>query len=245
MIGTQHNLYESGPASTSVGGMIYSEDNFNCAGICDTSSLRNLKEQPSLLNFQQGCCKCSEAEISPGDVIVEVGAGTRSVLLLINGTIVSRIPDTKISSDVVEVSCASRPGRLPECAPSNLQHSRAHFSSLIKTYSAQTLVQGRFIGEESLLQGSNMGSEARLLALSEVQCLVLSLDVLEMLWCNEPLVGIRFFRNVTMTLRRRIQPHMNCLFASADLTPSPLLENVDNLEALFDGTACTRLTPAA
>jgi hypothetical protein len=302
MIGTQHNHHESGPASTSVGGMIDFENNFNCAGVCDsdTSSLvfqisdkdaanvqkliasrvsssqifkretrgsgdgggenaafrHELRELGFLLPdeqlsereiavLSQLLAKSSWSRFAPGEVIVEAGACTRSVLLLIHGTIVSRIPDTSTSSDVVEVRCASRPGRLPECAPSNLQHSGAHSSSLNKPYSAQTLVQDRFIGEESLLQGSNMGSAARLLALSEVQCLVLSLDVLEMLWCNEPLVGIRFFRNVAMTLGRRIQRQMNCLFASADLTPSPLLENVDNLETLFDGTPCTRLTPAA
>jgi len=193
MIGTQHNHYESGRAtrSTSIGGMIDSEDNFNCAGICDKSSLvfqisdkdaanvqkligsrvsssqifkretrgsgdgggenaafrHELRELGFLLPdeqlsereiafLSQLLAKSSWSRFAPGDVIVEAGACTRSVLLLIQGTIVSRIPDIN-TSGVVEVRCASSPGRLPECDPSNLQHSGAHSSSLNKLYSEQ------------------------------------------------------------------------------------------------------------
>jgi hypothetical protein len=168
MIGTQHNHYDSGPASTLVGGMIDSEDDFDCAGICDTSSLVFRISDKDAANVQkliasrvssspifkrktrgsgdgggenaafrhelrklgfllpdeqlsereiayvsQLLVKSSWSRFAPGDVIVEAGVCTQSVLMLIHGTIVSRIPDTRTSSDVVEVRCASRPGRLP------------------------------------------------------------------------------------------------------------------------------------
>jgi len=44
-----------------------------------------------------------------------------------------------------------------------------------------------------------------------------TLDVIELLTCNEPGIGLRFFRNLAMTLGRRLEGQMHALFAGKGL----------------------------
>lgn len=45
----------------------------------------------------------------------------------------------------------------------------------------------------------------------------MTLDVIELLTCNEPGIGLRFFRNLAVTLGRRLEGQMHALFAGKGL----------------------------
>ena len=126
-------------------------------------------------------------------MILEAGSTARSVVLLISGTVVARgqgicRPALSASNSdvVVDVRCCARVG-LP---PTDEQQQQLQ------------LVQDYYIGEHDFLTGNNLGPAARLQAHTEVECLLVAHDVLELLSCNEPLIGIRFFRSLAMSLAR-------------------------------------------
>jgi hypothetical protein len=62
------------------------------------------------------------------------------------------------------------------------------------------MVKVHYMGEHTFLQGCNIGPAVRLLAHTEVECLLVRHDVLELLPCNEPLVGVRLFHSLAIAL---------------------------------------------
>ncbi len=154
-----------------------------------------LTERESAL-FSQLVAKSSSSRYAPGDVIVEAGTVTRMVMLLISGTVAAK----SAGGDIVDVRSCSRHG---------LWRTHNHSKD------PQSLVQDHYMGEHAFLQGCNIGPTVRLLAHTEVECLLVSHDVLELLSCNEPFVGVRFFRSLAIALGRRIERQMLSLYAEA------------------------------
>jgi len=158
-----------------------------------------LTERESAL-FSLLVAKSSSSRYAPGEVIVEAGIVTRVVVLLISGTIAAKRAGSDHDGDIVDVR---------SCARHGLWRTHDH------SQDPQSLVQDHYIGEHAFLQGCNIGPTVRLLAHTEVECLLVSHDVLELLSCNEPFVGVRFFRSLAIALGRRIERQMLSLYAEA------------------------------
>jgi hypothetical protein len=90
---------------------------------------------------------------------------------------------------------------------------RTGFCYLACAFGFQMTVVG-FPLLQAFFETGNMGSSVRLVASTEVECLLVTLDVVELLTCNEPLIGLRLFRNLAMTLGRRLEGQIQALFAS-------------------------------